>query len=119
GWTYLTGRAAGQDGAQPLYCAAMGDLLLRRGVVDGRRRDVAIRDGRIHRLGVDLDPTGYDALDVTDKLVVPGFVESHIHPDKAFIADRTEGLRAGGPSAQTRGAELKKTVPLADTSRRA
>ena len=51
-WTYLTRRAAGQDGGEALYCAAMGDLLLRRGVVDGRRRDVAIRDGRIHRLGV-------------------------------------------------------------------
>src|SRR5438034_26712 len=82
-WTYLTRRAAGQDGAEALYCAAMGDLLLRRGVVDGRRRDVAIRDGRIRRLGVDLDPTGYDALDVTDKLVLPGFVESHIHPDRS------------------------------------
>ena len=118
-WTYLTRRAAGQDGAEALYCAAMGDLLLRRGVVDGRRRDVAIRDGRIHRLGVDLDPTGYDALDVTDKLVVPGFVESHIHPDKAFIADRTEGLRAGGPSAQTLVAELKKTFTVDDIYRRA
>src|SRR3989475_349234 len=118
-WTYLTRGAAGQDGAEALYCAAMGDLLLRRGVVDGRRRDVAIRDGRIHRLGVDLDPTGYDALDVTDKLVVPGFVESHIHPDKAFIADRTEGLRAGGPSAQTLVAELKKTFTVDDIYRRA
>jgi len=118
-WTYLTRGAAGQDGAEALYCAAMGDLLLRRGVVDGRRRDVAIRDGRIRRLGVDLDPTGYDALDVTDKLVLPGFVESHIHPDKAFIADRTEGLRAGGPSAQTLVAELKKTFTVDDIYRRA
>src|SRR3989441_980928 len=118
-WTYLMRGAAGQDGAEALYCAAMGDLLLRRGVVDGRRRDVAIRDGRIRRLGVDLDPTGYDALDVTDKLVLPGFVESHIHPDKAFIADRTEGLRAGGPSAQTLVAELKKTFTVDDIYRRA
>src|SRR2546421_5488555 len=118
-WTYLTRGAAGQDGAEALYCAAMGDLLLRRGVVDGRRRDVAIRDGRIRRLGVDLDPTGYDALDVTDKLVLSGFVESHIHPDKAFIADRTEGLRAGGPSAQTLVVELKKAFTVDDVYRRA
>src|SRR2546430_4256670 len=118
-WTYLTRGAAGQDGAEALYCAAMGDLLLRRGVVDGRRRDVAIRDGRIRRLGVDLDPTGYDALDVTDKLVLSGFVESYIHPDKAFIADRTDGLSAGGPTAQTLVAELKKAFTVGDIYRRA
>jgi cytosine deaminase len=97
----------------------MGDLLLRGGLTDGRRRDVAIRDGRIHRLGDDLDPTGYDALDVADKLVVPGFVESHIHPDKAFIADRTDGLYAGGPTAQTLVAELKKAFTVDDIYRRA
>lgn len=97
----------------------MGGLLLRRGLIGGRRQDVAVRDGRIHRIGADLDPAGHDALDVTDKLVVPGFVESHIHPDKAFIADRTEGLRAGGPTAQTLVAELKKAFTVDDIYRRA
>src|SRR5262249_23703344 len=58
-------------------------------------------------------------LDVTDRLVLPGFVESHIHPDKAFIADRTEGLRAGGPSAQILVAELKKAFTVDDVYRRA
>ena len=63
-WTYLMRGAAGQDGAEALYCAAMGDLLLRRGVVDGRRRDVAIRDGRIRRLGVDLDPRALERVTI-------------------------------------------------------
>ena len=70
----------------------MSPLLLRQGRVAGRRQDVAIRDGRIDRIGPGLDAAGYETLDVTDRLVLPGFVESHIHPDKAFIADRTEGL---------------------------
>jgi cytosine deaminase len=82
-------------------------------------QDVAVRDGRIHRIGPDLDPTGYDGLDVVDKLVLPGFVESHIHPDKAFIADRTQGLRAGGPTPQTLVAELKKAFTVEDVYRRA
>jgi cytosine deaminase len=58
-------------------------------------------------------------VDVAGKLVLPGFVESHIHPDKAFIADRTQGLAAGGPTPQTLVAELKKTFTVDDIYRRA
>jgi cytosine deaminase len=97
----------------------MADLLLRSGIVAGRRQDVAIRDGRILRIGPDLVGAWGETLDVADRLVLPGFVESHIHPDKAFIADRTEGLRAGGPSAQTLVAELKKAFTADDVYRRA
>lgn len=97
----------------------MGDLVLRNGLVAGRRQDVAIRDGRIYRVAANVDPTGYEIVDVADKLVLPGFVESHIHPDKAFIADRTQGLQAGGPTAQTLVAELKKAFTVDDIYRRA
>jgi cytosine deaminase len=97
----------------------MNHLLLQNGRVAGRRQDVAIRAGKIHRIGAVLDPVGYQTLDVTDKLVLPGFVESHIHPDKAFIADRTEGLRAGGPTAQTLVAEQKKKFTVDDIYQRA
>jgi len=97
----------------------MGDLLLRNGLVAGRRQDVAIRDGRIRRVAANVDPTGSEIVDVADKLVLPGFVESHIHPDKAFIADRTQGLQAGGPTAQTLVAELKKAFTVDDIYRRA
>ena len=94
-------------------------MLLRNGLVSGRRQDVAIRDDRIARIGRDLTGAWGETLDVTDRLVLPGFVESHIHPDKAFIADRTEGLRAGGPSAQILVAELKKAFTVDDVYRRA
>jgi cytosine deaminase len=97
----------------------MSSLLLRGGLVGGRRHDILIHDGRIHRIGADLDAGGVETLDVTDKLVLPGFVESHIHPDKAFIADRTEGLRASGPTAQTLVAELKKQFTVDDIYQRA
>src|SRR5256885_10355900 len=98
---------------------AAAPLLLRDGLVGGRRQDIAIRDGRIERVGAGLDAPGYETLDVTDRLVLPGFVESHIHPDKAFIADRTQGLRAGGPTPQTLVAELKKTFTVDDVYQRA
>src|SRR5256712_8811151 len=94
-------------------------LLRSGGRVGGRRQASAIRDGRIERAGAGLDASGYQRLDVTDRLVLPGFVESHIHPDKAFIADRTQGLRAGGPTPQTLVAELKKAFTVDDVYRRA
>ena len=97
----------------------MTPLLLRRGLVGGRRQDIAIRDGWIRRIGDDLDPSGHEAIDVTDRLVLPGFIETHIHPDKAFIADRTRGLTAGGPTPQALVAEQKKTFAVDDVYRRA
>ena len=53
------------------------------------------------------------------KLVLPGFVESHIHPDKAFVADRAPGLQAGGPTPQVLLAELKKAFTVDDVYQRA
>src|SRR5262245_414258 len=97
----------------------MAPLMLRRGLVRGRRQDILIRDGRIHRIGDDLDPSGAEVIDVTDRLVLPGFIETHIHPDKAFIADRTRGLTAGGPTPQILVAEQKKTFTTDDVYRRA
>jgi cytosine/creatinine deaminase len=94
-------------------------LLLRGGVVGGRRQDLAIRDGRIEQVGERLDAAGYRTLEVADRLVLPGFVESHIHPDKAYIADRTRGLSAGGPTPQTLVAELKKGFTVDDVYDRA
>src|SRR5437762_13441073 len=97
----------------------MSALFLRGGLVGGRTQDVAIRDGRIHAIGSGLTAAAAEVLDVRDKLVLPGFIETHIHPDKAFIAERTEGLRAGGPTAQTLVAELKKQFTVDDVYARA
>ena len=97
----------------------MSTLLLRGGIVDGKTRDLLLRDGRIARIGEALESGGGDVIDVRGKLVVPGFVESHVHPDKAFIADRTEGLRSGGPTPQMLVAELKKQFTVDDIYARA
>ena len=58
-------------------------------------------------------------LDISEKLVLPGFVESHIHPDKAFVAERTSGLTPGGPIPQVLVAELKKRFTVDDIYERA
>ncbi len=71
----------------------MIDLLLRRCRVPGRPglSDVALVDGRIAAI----ETTGGEArepvretVDVGGKLVLPGFVDAHIHLDKALLMER-------------------------------
>jgi cytosine deaminase len=97
----------------------MDDLLLQGGIVAGTQQDLAIHRGRIRQIAPHIYTPAQTTLDISGKLVLPGFVESHIHPDKAFIADRTSGLRHGGPTPQILVAELKKAFTVADIYERA
>lgn len=97
----------------------MDDLLLRGGIIAGQQQDVAVWQGRIRHIAPRIDTPAQETLDVTGKLVLPGFVESHIHLDKAFVADRAPGLRADGPSPQALVAELKKAFTVDDIHQRA
>jgi cytosine deaminase len=72
------------------------DLVFRNarlGDAEDRAVDVGIRGGRIAAVGEGL-PAGGPAEDVGGRLVLPGFVETHIHLDKSCILGRcncTEG----------------------------
>src|SRR6478672_5698241 len=47
--------------------------------------DVAIRDGRIAEVGDDLRPqNGGETVDVTGRLLMPGFIDGHTHMDMPF-----------------------------------
>ena len=66
------------------------DFILRNAVIAGRGEgtfDIAIRDGMIRDIARRI---ASDALseDAGGRLVVPGFVDSHIHLDKSCILDR-------------------------------
>jgi cytosine deaminase len=70
------------------------DTILRNGRIAGLEHgpvDVGVRDGRIAAVGPKLEAGATDrtrefALD--GRLVIPGFVETHIHLDKSCISDR-------------------------------
>src|SRR4030081_1635598 len=69
------------------------DLILRQGRIAGRDRelvDIGVRDGRIAQIGPRLEMAGSGVRDITlnGRLLVPGFVETHIHLDKSCISDR-------------------------------
>jgi N-acyl-D-amino-acid deacylase len=72
------------------------DLLLRGGtVIDGtgtagRHADVGVRGDRIVAVGdlADVDPAGVTTvLDVTDRVVTPGFIDPHGHSDGSVLVD--------------------------------
>ncbi len=87
----------------------MVDLVIRNGVIsDGTRRVVlAIDRGRIVGVGADLEFEGARVLDADGGLIVPGFVESHMHLDVALMND---GKRPGRPRPFETPAELNRMM---------
>jgi N-acyl-D-amino-acid deacylase len=72
--------------------AARDALLLRGGtVIDGTgtarfAADVRVEDGRIAAVGPELAGTGAKVLDVSGKIVAPGFIDVHTHDDQAVLS---------------------------------
>src|SRR5262245_57941970 len=70
----------------------MTDWILRGGeVIDGsgrprRRADVAIAGDRIAAVGDVGKAAGAREIDVTGKIVAPGFIDVHTHDDRALFA---------------------------------
>lgn len=65
------------------------DLILRNARIDDTPtlRDIGIENGRIAAIAVELPASG-EEIDVGERLVTPGFIETHIHLDKSCILDR-------------------------------
>jgi cytosine deaminase len=67
------------------------DFVLRNGRIAGRDHelvDIGVRDGRIAAIGPSLETNSARDVALDGRLLVPGFVETHIHLDKSCISDR-------------------------------
>ncbi|MCL4746228.1 MAG: D-aminoacylase [Burkholderiaceae bacterium] len=68
------------------------DLLIRGGtVIDGTKAprfaaDVAISAGRIRAIGQLADHTADEIIDAGNRIVAPGFIDSHTHDDQAVLS---------------------------------
>ncbi len=97
------------------------DLLIRRArLADGTVTDIAIEDGRIAALGPAADRVAAaETVDAGGKLVVPGFVETHIHLDKSCILDRCRTDDGDLASAIAKVSEAKRGFTPEDVAARA
>lgn len=97
------------------------DILLKNVIVDDSNElmDIAIENGVFKKIGKDLDVTAEREIDGKGKVVIPGLVESHIHLDKALIADRLPNKSGTLQEALKVTAELKSTFTREDVQERA
>jgi cytosine deaminase len=64
------------------------DLILRNALLgDGARVDIGIDGGQVAAIGSSLEASGPE-IDLAGRLVVPGFIETHLHLDKSCILER-------------------------------
>lgn len=67
----------------------MPDMLFRNALfADGSLNDVVVRDGRIDAIVAAGAGSGLETVDLSGGLLVPSFVEGHIHLDTSFYGDK-------------------------------
>src|SRR5437867_4402639 len=98
------------------------DLILRNARVAGAAdpaalADIGIDGGRIVHLGARLSADGRE-IDVDGRLVAPGFIETHIHLDKARLLDRCRSDEGTLEEAIGQVAAAKKAFTAEDVHRR-
>ena len=81
--------------------------------------DIGIKDGLIKEVSQHIEDSADKTIDAEGRVVSPGFVESHIHLDKALIADRKPNMSGTLKEAIAVTAELKPTFTEDDIYERA
>ena len=97
------------------------DLLIKNARIDDGEslKDVAIEDGIIKQISESLTGSAKEVIDAQGRVLIPGLVESHIHLDKALIADREPNKSGTLQEAINVTAKLKPTFTEEDIYARA
>jgi cytosine/creatinine deaminase len=85
---------------------------------EARVVDIGIAEGKIAAIAPKLDASA-ETVDAGGRLVVPGFVESHIHLDKSHIFDRATPETERVAYAVKRTAAVKRGFTVEDVAARA
>lgn len=95
------------------------DMILRNArFANGDVLDIGIHDGTIVEIGQHV-PAGDVDQDIKGSLVVPGFVETHIHLDKACVLDRCSTERGDIEEAIREVSQLKADFTEENVAKRA
>ncbi|MGX7243357.1 amidohydrolase family protein [Enterococcus quebecensis] len=97
------------------------DILIKQARLnDGEElQDVGIKDGKIIAISEKLTTDAVTVIHAHGRVLIPGLVESHIHLDKALIADRKPNKSGTLQEAIKVTAELKPTFTEEDIYQRA
>ena len=85
----------------------------------GETADVGIRGGRIAALGDLAGSPARRRIEAGGRLIVPGFVDAHVHLDKAYLLDRTPSREGTLAEAIRLTAEAKQRFTVEDIQARA
>jgi cytosine/creatinine deaminase len=85
----------------------------------GETADVGIRGGRIAALGDLAESPTRRQIEAGGRLIVPGFVDAHVHLDKAYLLDRTPSREGTLAEAIRVTAEAKQRFTVEDIQARA
>ena len=85
----------------------------------GQTADVGIRGGRIAALGDLAGSPARRRIEAGGRLIVPGFVDAHVHLDKAYLLDRTPSREGTLAEAIRVTAEAKRGFTVEDVQARA
>lgn len=87
---------------------------------DGKPINLAVRDGRFVSIGPErVETGGAEVVDLKGRLVLPGFVDGHIHLDKSFVGDRWRAHRAAATLRERLAAEKEALASAAPIAQRA
>jgi cytosine deaminase len=97
------------------------DLLIKQArIKDGEPlQDVAIENGKINEIAPQISGEAQEVIEANGRVLIPGLVESHIHLDKALIADREPNKSGTLQEAIQVTAKLKPTFTEEDIYERA
>ncbi|MDU6523429.1 MAG: amidohydrolase family protein, partial [Enterococcus sp.] len=97
------------------------DLLIKQARLnDGEAlQDIAIDQGKIVEIAPEIKDSAKEVIEANGRVLIPGLVESHIHLDKALIADREPNKSGTLKEAIHVTAKLKPTFTEEDVYTRA
>ena len=97
------------------------DIILRKVRIKDENdlKDVAIKDGKIVAIEANIEGNSAKEINAEGRVLIPGLVESHIHLDKALIADRLPNKSGTLSEAIEVTGKLKPTFTKEDVEERA